>query len=51
MTAKEKHKELKKKVNELEKLRSVDRSINTWKEIRELKKKKLKEKDKLEHKR
>ena len=42
-----KHKELKTKVNEVEEKRSSDRSIHTWYDLRELKKLKLKTKDKL----
>ena len=42
-----KHKELKSKVNEVEELRGVNRSIDSWYDLRELKKLKLKTKDKL----
>lgn len=42
-----KHKELKSKVNEVEELRSVNRSIDSWYDLKELKKLKLKAKDKL----
>jgi len=47
MQAKAKHKELKKQVNEVENVRRNDRSITSWMELRELKKLKLKAKDKL----
>jgi len=47
MNIKAKHKELKTKVNEVEKLRNNDRSTYSWLELRELKKLKLKVKDKL----
>ena len=47
MIAKAKHKELKKQVNEVEQVRSNDRSITSWMELRQLKKLKLKAKDKL----
>ena len=47
MIAKAKHKELKKQVNEVEQVRNNDRSSTSWLELRELKKLKLKEKDKL----
>ena len=47
MDAKTKHKELKKQVNELEQQRSVDRSSTLWSKIKELKKLKLKAKEKL----
>ena len=51
MDAKTQHKELKKQVNELEKQRTVDRSSTLWSKIKELKKLKLKAKEKLhEHK-
>ena len=46
-TIKFKHKELKNKVNEVEKLRSVSRSMDSWYDLKELKKLKLKAKDKL----
>ena len=42
-----KHKELKTKVNEIEEKRNTDRGIHTWYDLRELKKLKLKTKDKL----
>ena len=42
-----KHKELKSKVNEVEELRGVNRSIDSWYDLRELKKLKLKAKEKL----
>ena len=42
-----KHKELKSKVNEVEELRSVNRSIDSWYDLKQLKKLKLKAKDKL----
>jgi uncharacterized protein YdcH (DUF465 family) len=47
MIAKAKHKELKTKVNEVEIKRRNDRSSTSWLELRELKKLKLKAKDKL----
>jgi len=47
MQAKAKHKELKKQVNEIEQIRQNDRSITSWFNLRELKKLKLKAKDKL----
>ena len=47
MIAKAKHKELKTKVNEAELIRNNDRSSTSWLELRELKKLKLKAKDKL----
>jgi len=47
MIAKAKHKELKTKVNEIEQRRNNDRGIKSWFELRELKKLKLKAKDKL----
>ncbi|MEK9886358.1 MAG: hypothetical protein VW452_05580 [Pelagibacteraceae bacterium] len=47
MDAKAKHKELKSKVNEVEQVRNNDSSITSWMELRELKKLKLKAKDKL----
>lgn len=46
-TTKEKHKELKIKVNEIESKRNIDRSSNSWFSLRELKKLKLQAKDKL----
>jgi uncharacterized protein YdcH (DUF465 family) len=42
-----KHKELKTKVNEVEEKRTNDRGIHSWYDLRELKKLKLKTKDKL----
>ncbi len=42
-----KHKELKTKVNEVEEQRNNDRGIHSWYDLRELKKLKLKAKDKL----
>ena len=47
MNAKAEHKELKTKVNESEVKRNNDRSNTSWMELRELKKLKLKAKDKL----
>ena len=47
MIAIAKHKELKKQVNEVEQVRNNDRSITSWMELRQLKKLKLKAKDKL----
>ena len=47
MIAKAKHKELKKQVNEVEQKRNNDRGITSWMELRQLKKLKLKAKDKL----
>ena len=44
---KAKHKELKGKVNEVEQVRNNDRSSYSWLQLRELKKQKLKAKDKL----
>ena len=41
------HKELKTKVNEVEEQRNNDRGIHSWYDLRELKKLKLKTKDKL----
>ena len=41
------HKELKKQVNEVEQKRNNDRGITSWMELRQLKKLKLKVKDKL----
>jgi len=41
------HKELKSKVNELEEVRNNDRSNYSWYNLRQLKKLKLKAKDKL----
>jgi len=42
-----KHKQLKTKVNEVELVRVVNRSIDSWYDLKELKKLKLKAKDKL----
>jgi hypothetical protein len=47
MIAKAKHKELKRQVNEAEMARRNDRSITSWFNLRELKKLKLKAKEKL----
>ncbi len=47
MDVKAKHKELKSKVNEVEQVRNNDRSVTSWHNLRELKKLKLKAKDKL----
>ena len=47
MIAKAKHKELKKQVNEVEEVRNNDRSSTSWFQLRELKKLKLKAKEKL----
>jgi uncharacterized protein YdcH (DUF465 family) len=47
MNIKAQHKELKKEVNELEKQRTVDRSSTLWSKIKEMKKLKLKVKEKL----
>jgi hypothetical protein len=47
MDAKTQHKELKKQVNELEQQRNVDRSSTLWSKIKEMKKLKLKAKEKL----
>ena len=47
MDAKAQHKELKKQVNELERQRNVDRSSTLWTKIKEMKKLKLKVKEKL----
>ena len=47
MTAKEKHKDLKKKVNIAEEKRSIRRGQKSWYDLRTLKKLKLKMKDKL----
>jgi len=44
---KAKHKELKGKVNEVEQVRNNDRSTYSWYNLRQLKKLKLKAKDKL----
>lgn len=47
MSVKTQHKELKTKVNEVEQIRNNDRSSYSWLQLRELKKQKLKAKDKL----
>jgi uncharacterized protein YdcH (DUF465 family) len=47
MKIKEKHKDLKKKVNLAEKKRNLRRGQKSWEELRTLKKLKLKMKDKL----
>jgi hypothetical protein len=47
MIAKAKHKELKKQVNQIEEIRNNDRSSTSWFQLRELKKLKLKAKEKL----
>ena len=47
MSAKAKHKELKRAVNEKEEKRKNDRSIGTWYDLRTLKKLKLKAKEKI----
>jgi len=47
MTIKEKHKELKKQVNEAEVKRKIRRGPKSWADIRTLKKLKLAAKDKL----
>jgi len=47
MTVKEKHKELKKQVNEAEVKRKIRRGPKSWADIRTLKKLKLAAKDKL----
>jgi uncharacterized protein YdcH (DUF465 family) len=47
MDAKTKHKQLKKEVNELESQRTNDRSSTLWSKIKEMKKLKLKAKEKL----
>jgi len=47
MDAKAKHKQLKKEVNELESQRTNDRSSTLWSKIKEMKKLKLKAKEKL----
>ena len=50
MTVKEKHKDLKKKVNIAEEKRRIRRGQKSWHELRTLKKLKLKMKDKLAEK-
>jgi len=47
MDAKTQHKQLKKEVNELEQQRANDRSSTLWTKIKEMKKLKLKAKEKL----
>ena len=47
MTAKAKHKELKRAVKEIEDKRNNDRSSGTWYDLRTLKKLKLKAKEKI----
>ena len=47
MKTKEKHKDLKKKVNIAEKKRNLRRGEKSWKDLRTLKKLKLKKKDEL----
>ena len=47
MDAKAKHKELKRKVNEIEDIRNNDRSSHSWYEMKTLKKLKLKAKEKI----
>ena len=47
MSAKAKHKELKRAVNEMEQKRKNDRSTGTWYDLRTLKKLKLKAKEKI----
>ena len=47
MNFKQYHKELKKQVNEVEDKRNNDRSTTTWYQLKELKKLKLKAKEKL----
>jgi hypothetical protein len=47
MNYKEYHKDLKKKVNIVEEVRNNDRTSKTWIDVRNLKKKKLQAKDKL----
>ena len=44
---KREHKELKTKVNEAETIRQLDRTSNAWKSLKDLKKMKLRLKDKL----
>ena len=50
MKIKEKHKDLKKKVNIAEKERNLKRGLKTWQKLRTLKKLKLNMKDKLARK-
>ena len=47
MSAKQKHKELKKEVNKYEEKRNNDRSTQSWYDLRTLKKIKLKAKEKI----
>ena len=47
MKIKEKHKDLKKKVNIAEKKKNIKRGVKTWQDLRTLKKLKLNMKDKL----
>lgn len=47
MSSKMAHKELKKEVNVLEQVRKNDRSFESWKQLKEAKKLKLKAKEKL----
>ena len=47
MTAKAEHKELKRAVNDIEEKRNIDRSTGTWYDLRQLKKLKLKAKEKI----
>ena len=47
MSAKQKHKELKKEVNKYEEKRKNDRTTQSWYDLRTLKKMKLKAKDKI----
>tara|TARA_A100000164_G_C21229196_1_gene461867 strand:- start:216 stop:371 length:156 start_codon:yes stop_codon:yes gene_type:complete len=47
MSSKMAHKKLKKEVNVLEQVRNNDRSFETWKQLKEGKKLKLKAKEKL----
>ena len=47
MSVKNKHKELKSKVNLVERTRDNDRSFDSWLDLKTLKKLKLKAKDKL----
>ena len=47
MDARAKHKELKRKVNEAEDIRNNDRASHSWYELKNLKKLKLKAKEKI----
>ena len=47
MSAKQEHKELKSKVNQMENVRRNDRSSTSWYELKTLKKLKLKAKEKI----